>query len=59
MGLSEVLDRVKRAFGPPPPYERPPDLEHTRRLQDRQQTEIDRLRQIVEDETKARDFLRD
>jgi hypothetical protein len=58
MGLSEVLDRMKRVFSPPQPYERPPDLEHVRQVLGDQQTEIERLQQIADDEERARRFLR-
>lgn len=58
MGLNDMLERIKRAFSEPLPYERPPDLEHTRRVIDRQQSEIDRLRQMAQDEEQARKFLR-
>lgn len=58
MGLIEVIDRLKRAFSSHEPYVRPADIEHQRQVLNDQQTEIDRLRQIADDEDRARRYLR-
>jgi hypothetical protein len=58
MGFNEMLDRVRRAFSPPPPYERSEELERAHQVIGDQKTEIERLRQMAEDEERARQWRR-